>query len=149
MASGWYTEGLKRLLTDLNVSVTSLKGMLVDSTYAFDKTETTLTALAAKEISCTGYTGGYGGAGRKAATVTAQANQVDGRVDVAVGDLTGSTLGTGATVGGTALIYETGGNDASSIPIAWLDLADTPTNGGDITLDFAALGAGGNLRVTA
>ena len=149
MASGWYTEGLKRLLTDLNVSVTSLKGMLVDSTYAFDKTETTLTALAAKEISVSGYVGGFEGAGRKAATVTATANQVDGRADVAVADLTWTGLAAGATIGGAALIYETGGNDASSIPIAWLDLADTPTNGGDITLDFAALGAGGNLRVTA
>jgi hypothetical protein len=39
-----------------------------------------------------------------------------------------------------ALIYKHVTNDTDSIPLIHLDLASTPTNGGDITLAFASAG---------
>jgi hypothetical protein len=154
MASGWFTNGLLKLLDGtIDIDTSTLKVMLIDSTYTLDPDQdnvdiTGTSDLAAKEISgASGYTGGYAGSGRKTATITLQQNDSSNRVDIAIADLTWTSLGTGATIGGAALIYETGGADTSAIPIAFWDTTDTPTNGGNVTLDFAALASGGNLQI--
>jgi hypothetical protein len=95
-----------------------------------------------------GYTGGFAGAGRKTVTITGQANNTNNRADFAIADLTWTALGTGDTID-TAFLCKEITNDAGSKLIASFDLTNTPTNGGDITLDFLALGSGGNLRFAA
>lgn len=150
MASGWYSNGVLNCLNgtiDLDTDV--IKVMLVDEVYAYDPDHDFVNDISANEISATNYTGGFGGGGRKTATVTMQASTANNRVEIAIADLTWTALG-GAlndTVGAAVVIHEIT-NDAASIPIAYLDFTDTPTNGGNFTLDFTALGSGGNMRIT-
>jgi hypothetical protein len=44
------------------------------------------------------------------------------------------------------VIYKSTGNDATSKIIAVLDVTDTPANGGDITIAFAAPASGGIVK---
>jgi len=154
MASHWYNTALKEFLDGtMDIDTTTLKIMLVKSGYTPDKGDDVVDAGGANdavdhELTVSGYTGGYGGAGRKTATVTLQANDTDDRVDIAIADLTWTALATGETIAGAILIKEGGANDTTSRLIAYFDVTDTPTNGGDITLDFNSLGSGGNLRIS-
>lgn len=157
MASGLYSEGalgLQEHTIDLTSDV--LKLMLVDDTYAYDPDHTfvddgTANDPASHEISCTNYTGGFAGSGRKdvTGTLTQQYNATDNRTEIAVPDQTWTALGgvSNDTIGG-AILYVHDTNDGASRLIAFFDLADTVTNGGDIVLDFLSLGAGGNIRLT-
>lgn len=150
MASAWFDKGLYKSASG-NILLTSdtLKLMLVKSSYALDKTDEFVSDLGAVEIVATGYTGGFGGAGRKTVTLTGQANLTDHRADFAIADLTWSAIGGAAndTIGGAVLIKEIT-NDAASPVIVFFDIADINTNGGNITFDFLALGSGGNMRIT-
>jgi hypothetical protein len=151
MASQWHQSAIYSIINgDINLALDTFKIMLVDSTYSDNKDFSvvdngTADDPASHEISVTGYTPGFGGSGRKTAIITSQVNNTDDRVDFAIADLTWVGLSTGATIGGACLIKE-GTNDADSRLICFFDLPDTPTNNGDITLDFLALGSGGNLR---
>ena len=60
--------------------------------------------------------------------------------------MTWTSLGAGVAISGAVLVKEIT-NDASSRIIAWLDVADTSTNGSDFTLTFNTLANGGNLRI--
>lgn len=151
MASGFYSQGvLKCLDGTIDLDTSTLKVMLVSSSYSYDPDHDFVDDISANEISATNYTGGFGGAGRKTASVSMQRSTTNNRVEIALADLTWTALGgaSNATPSGCVLIYETGGADTAAIPIAFLDFSDTPTNGGDFTLDFTALGSGGNLRIT-
>ena len=79
-----------------------------------------------------------------------QASTANNRVEIAIADLTWTSLGgaTNQTINGVTLIKEGGANDTTSIPLANFDLTNTITNGGNVTLDFATLGAGGNIQIT-
>ena len=152
MASGWYTQGLLKIADgtiDLDTSV--VKVMLVKAAYTFDKSHSQVSTISAHEIVATNYTGGFNGAGRKTVSITMQKNDGAGRLDIAIGDVTYTALGGAVndTPAAVVVIFETGGADSSSIPIAYLDHDNTPTNGGNITLDMATLGAGGNLQIAA
>jgi len=156
MASMWYTQGLKECLDGTIVlGTTTLKVLLVDTTYTPVQSDTVVSTGGAgdaesAEINVANYARGWGGAGRKSATVTLVAYNAAPvyRVDIAIADMIWSALGTGATIAGAVLVKEGLANDTTSRPIAYFDVTDTPTNGGDISLDFAALGSGGNLRIT-
>ena len=147
---GFYETGLYRILTDLNLTSTTLKCMLLKTTAAWNPDEAVVgTSLTAAELSCTNYTVAYGGAGRKACTITGNANATDNRADFAVADQTWTTLGGASndTIGAAALIYEDT-SDAVSVPIVFWDVTNTPTNGGNITLDHPTLVAGGSLQIS-
>ena len=155
MASFWYNLGLKEVMdgTTIDIDGDTLKIMLVKSGYTANQDDDVVDAGGANdavdhELTVSGYTPGYGGAGRKTATITIGANDTDNRVDIAIADLTWTALATGETIAAAILIKEGGANDTTSRLIAYFDVTDTPTNGGDITLDFLALGSGGNLRVS-
>lgn len=156
MASFWYNTGLKDCLDGtIALGTTALKVMLVDSSYVPVQSDTVLntggaTDAESAEIDVANYTRGWGGAGRKSATLTLGVynSSPTFRVDVAIADMTWTALGVGATIAGAILVKEGVADDTTSRPIAYLDVTDTPTNGGDITLDFASLGAGGNLRIS-
>jgi hypothetical protein len=148
MASGVYTNGIESVLNGgIDLDTTSLKVMLVASSYTYDPDHDFVDDIT-ELSSVTNYTGGFNGAGRKAATVTITEQTANNRVVVILGDLTWTALGgaSNGTIGGAALIREIT-NDAASIPIAFFDVTDTPTNGSDVTLDFDA--TNGNIRFTA
>lgn len=68
-------------------------------------------------------------------------------------DKTFSSLAAGQTVGGCVLYrYSTSGSpnttsDTGQDLIAFYDVTDTPTNGGDITIQWASTSAGGTLKL--
>lgn len=153
MASHFYTTGLKECLDGtIDLDTDTIKLMLVTASYTPNKDDLVVDAGGANdpvdhEISVSGYTPGWGGAGRKTVTVTISANLTNDRVDIAINDQTWTSLGSGATIAGAILIKEGGANDTTSRLIAYFDVTDTATNGGDITLDFADIGSGGNLQI--
>lgn len=61
-------------------------------------------------------------------------------------NVTFSTLGTGNTIGG-CILYRAGANNNASPLIAFYDVVDTPTNGGDITIQWANTVNGGVLKL--
>jgi hypothetical protein len=156
MASGFYNQALADILSGaIDLDSNTLKIMLVDTGYTYDPDHQVVdnggndaTDPSHNEIVATNYTGGFAGAGRKTATLTVSKQDANNRAVITIGDLTWTALGgaTNDTVGGAILIKEIT-NDASSRVIAFFDLTDTPTNGGDFTLDFD--GTNGNLRFTA
>jgi hypothetical protein len=157
MASGAYSRGVLKILDGtIDLDTTALKVMLEQSGYnaVFDPDQASLDVaattndLTGQEATATGYTGGFGGAGRKAATVTLSEDTANNRVVTIIGDLTWTALGgaTNNTLGGCALVREVT-NDGASIPIAWLQFtANVTTNGSDILVDFD--GTNGNVRWT-
>lgn len=124
----------------------TIKTMLVNSTYSAARTDLVVDAGGANdaldaEISVSGYTGGWGGSGRKSLTSkTLTVDQPNNRAEFDAADLTWTALGSGATIAAMILIKEGGSNDTTSRLIAYLDVTDTSTNGGDITFTFDSQG---------
>lgn len=152
MASFFYTQGMKEMLDGtIDIDTNTLKIMLVKSGYVPAKADLVVDAGGANdavdhELTVSGYTPGWGGAGRKTPAVTMGTSTA--RVDIAIADLTWTALAAGETIANVLLIKEGGANDTTSRLIACFDVTDTATNGGDITLDFATLGAGGNMQIS-
>lgn len=150
MASGWFTAGFKAMNGTFDMDTSTLKIMLLKDSYTYNPDDASLTPLAAAECDATNYTGGFSGSGRKTASITSQQNDTSNRYEWAIADLTWTALGGASnnTLGGCALVWENT-NDAGSIPVAFFDFTDFTTNGSDVTLDFTALGSGGNIRIAA
>lgn len=94
------------------------------------------------EADATGYTGGFGGAGRQ--TLSNRATNLDlanDRVEFDFDDVPFGSLGNGTnnTLGGVGLVKEIT-NDGASPFIAWDDTGDVTTNGGTITYQVNAEG---------
>jgi len=120
-----------------------IKLMLIGTAtpYTFARTQSVLTTAAASELSVTGYAPGFAGAGRATlATPTITDDSTNGRSVYKMANPAAWTLSTGGTVA-AALIYKHITSDAASIPIAFLDWPDVPTNGGTFSIAFdAAMG---------
>jgi hypothetical protein len=133
-------DGTIDLLTD------TIKTMLVTSQYSAARTDLVVDNGGANdpvdaEINVTGYTRGWGGAGRKSlASKSVVVDQSNNRAEFSAGNLTWTALGTGATIAAMVLVKEGVSNDTTSRLIAYLDVTDTPTNGGDIAFTFDAEG---------
>lgn len=153
MASGAYSRGILKIIDGtIDLDTTTLKVALVKSTYTFDPDQPfvddgTANDVASHEADCTGYTGGFAGAGRKTATITLTEQTANNRVVVKIADLTWTALGGASnnTLGGCVLLREIT-NDGASYPIAFLDFTDVATNGGDVTVDMD--GTDGQIRFT-
>lgn len=147
MASGAYSRGVLKILDGtVDLDTTALKCGLAKSTYAPDPDESSLTTFASSEADCTGYTGGFAGAGRKSATVTLSEQTANNRTVTIIADLTWTALGGASnnTLAYEVLLREIT-NDASSVPIAYLNFsANVTTNGSDIAVDNDA--TNGNIR---
>lgn len=104
--------------------------ILVKSTYTPNRTDTG-TALAAAELSgVTGYTGGYGGSGRKAlGSKTITDDPTNHRTNYNAADPSAWTLGAGDTVGGVVVAKKGAASDATAVLLAFLELADTASSG--------------------
>jgi hypothetical protein len=147
MASGAYSRGVLKILDGtIDADTTATKIGLAKSAYAPDPDESALTTFASSEADCTGYTGGFGGAGRKAATITLTEQTANNRVVTIITDLTWTALGGGTnnTLRYAVWLREIT-NDAASVPLAFLQFtSDVTTNGSDILVDFD--GTNGNVR---
>jgi len=130
----------------VDLLVDTIKTMLVTSQYSPARTDLVVDAGGANdavdaEINVTSYTRGWGGSGRKSlASKTIVVDQANNRAEFSAGNLTWTTLGSGATIAAMVLIKEGASNDTTSRLIAYLDVTDTPTNGGDIAFTFDAEG---------
>ena len=117
----------------------AIKIMLVKSSYVFNN-DHTVTDLAAHEVGVSGYTGGFNGAGRKAlASKTTTKDNTNDRTVYDAADPSPWTLAAGEIVGGAAVIRENT-NDAGSTALFFINLTDTPTNGGTQSITFAVTG---------
>jgi hypothetical protein len=150
MASTAFSRGILSIINGtIALATTAVKVPLCKSTYAPDPDESALTTMAASEADCTGYTGGFNGAGRKTGTVTLAEQTANNRVVTIIADLTWTALGGASnnTLGFACLVREVT-NDAASIPIAAMQFSSTvTTNGSDVTCDFDNVN--GNLRWAA
>lgn len=147
MASGAYSHGVLNILNGTVVpGTTTTKIGLAQSSYAPSGGEQNLSTFAAAEATCSGYTGAFGGSGRKAATVTLTEQAGSTRVVTIFSNLTWSALG--GAVNNTlayAVWLREITNDASSIPLAFLGFASNlTTNGSDVLVSFD--GTNGNVR---
>lgn len=141
MADGMFNKGKYLILSDsISLSSDTLKVMLVTSSYTFDKTHNFVGDVSSNELSVSGYTGGFAGAGRKTvASKTFTEDDTNHRAVFAVADITWTSLAAGQTIGGAILIKEVT-NDAASPLIAFFDLTNTATTGANVTLDFSSTG---------
>lgn len=115
----------------LNLKTDTLKYILLDSTFALDKDDEFVADVVAHEIAGSGYTGGYGGSGRKeVGTRTSGHNGTSHKAFLDADDKTWTALDAG-TVGAVGVVKETGGSDATAIFIGAQDITDKPTNGSD------------------
>lgn len=135
----WTNGGLKRVLEgSLNLTSTTLKVMLLNSAYLPDPDHEFVASLTTYELSGTGYVAGFGNSGRK--TLASKVFAKDDTNDCATMDATdpvwtGADFGTAACA---AIIFETGGSDATSPVIALLPINNGEAQGGSFTLQFGA-----------
>lgn len=155
--AGWYQKALAEIGDgDIDLNSNTLKLMLVTPGYVYDPDHTVIdnaandsTDPSFNEISATNYTGGFGGGGRKTATITG-GGLVDNTNNYGywyITDLTWSSLGgaSNATVGALILVKEIT-NDTASRLIAYLGITNRATDGSDFPINFASSAEGGNLR---
>ena len=117
------------LLVDPNTELTAGTEFLGD-----------VTAISIGEISVTGYTPGHGEAGRKLVTdITATfISTITSKWDAT--DATFGILASGVTINGAVLHFKGSANDNTAKIIAFYDLTNTATNGGTVTVEWAATG---------
>jgi len=128
------------LLTD------TIKVGLSTSTHVENKDDTFLDDVGADdfidgELSGTGYTAGFGGAGRKSiGSKTLAYDAANDRVEFDGADQTWTAISAGTAAQATLMREVT--NDAGSPPIANVDSGGFPvvTNGGDVTIAWNAEG---------
>lgn len=143
MANGVYNRGKFLVATaGVNLSSADLRVLLVKSTYTFDPDHNFVADVVAGslEISVAGYA---------RFTLTGKTVVEDDTNDFAYLDAVDalfSALAAGQTVGGAVLFIHTG-SDATAQVIAFYDLVDTLTNGGDITVVWNTVANGGILKV--
>jgi hypothetical protein len=128
----------------------TIKVVLLTSAASPDQDVDFMTTYTATELSCTGYTAGYGGAGRLTLAATkAWSHTSTTAVFDSTGDLTWTACGAayaGAAVKYILLIKEIT-SDAASPCIACFELASTVMpNGGNLVL---AWNASGLINITA
>lgn len=126
-------DGTIALLTD-TIKVYAVKSSYTpnrDHDFVGDTTEIT---------GVSGYTGGFGGAGRKTlASKTLTVTDASDLFAFDAADVAFGALGTGDTIGGFVITKEIT-NDAASPIVAFNGITNTPTNGASVTLQFDAAG---------
>jgi hypothetical protein len=156
--AGWYAHGARHVGDAGNLDGDAFKFMLVTPGYIFDPAHQFVdngagdsTDPSFNEIAADNYPGGFGGAGRLAATIAAGAVEPDADYAFwALSDVTWTTLGgsTNATVGALILIKEIT-NDGASLLIAYLGITNRATDGTDFVVNFPSASEGGSLRMQA
>ena len=140
MASNLYQEGLLRIMNrNIDLAADTIKVLLLGTGYTPNKDHQFVSDVVASELSGTGYTGGFGGSGRK--TLASKALAKSDTTDKAyfdAADVTWSAINAGTI--GYAVVFKEITSDALSPVIANVDVADIVTNGGDVTIAWASTG---------
>lgn len=152
MANLVYNRG-KFIIGTVDATGTTWRVMLVSTGYVADQDHNFVNANSSSgslgepkvyEISVAGYS-------RQNLTLTAFEDDTNEFAGLDGSDSTFTALTAGQTVGG-AVIYRyssSGGTtgDSGQDLLAFYDVTDTPTNGGDITIQWASTSAGGVLKL--
>lgn len=121
MASGGYNFGRESLMTALNLTSDTIRAMLVDDTYTFAATETTMTTA---------------GTARLDTDVTLGTKTVtDGVFDAA--NATWTAVAAGDTIT-AVIIFKFVTNDAGSTPLVYIDVTDQATDGSNVEIQWDA-----------
>ena len=154
MANFVYNYG-KFLLANgsLNLLTDNIALLLVTPDYEASNTianladANTMHEIASYELT-TGTVSGYAryALASKSVSETDDGGSSNGFAFFKASNVTFSSLGTGNTVGGCILIRQGADNNACPL-IAFYDVVDTPTNGGDITIQWASDANGGVLKL--
>lgn len=146
MANGVYNRGKFLIGTGLNLDTAALHLVLVANTYTFNNDHNTLVDLEGSEITTSTVTGYVRQVLNNTSVVEDDTNDF---AYLTADNVTFTTLGTGNTIGGAVLVANTGGSGANSNSqlLAFYDIVDTPTNGGDITIQWANTVNGGVLKL--
>lgn len=150
MADIFFNSGKKKIADHddadtINLLSNTIQVMLVATTYTGNADDDFVddggaNDPASHEISVTGYTPGFGGTGRKTlAGKTIVTDDANDRAEFDANDVAWTALGTGATIG-SVILYKRNTSDSDSQLIAKFDVTDTPTNGGDITVQWNSEG---------
>lgn len=136
MASIIYDSAKKAFLDGTITSGSTIKAMLVGTGYTADAGHVYVSSASGYELSGTGYTGGYGGSGRKTlASKTVTVDSVESRAVFDAADLTWTSISAG-TAAAVVLVVETGGSDATSLLVAYCDIPDYVTDGGNLAVTW-------------
>jgi hypothetical protein len=141
MANLTMNEGIESIVDrNIDLIADTIKIALVSSTYSPNKDDQFIDTGGASDV--------VDAIIGTAQTLGSKATGKDTTGDFAyfdAADPTFTAVAAGSTVAG-AVIYKDTGTPTTSKIIEYLDLTDTPTNGGDITIQFAAPASGGVLK---
>lgn len=145
MASLWTNKGVYLAMSgqlDLDAA-SGLKIALMKSSYTPNQDDNFMSAIASAECDASGYTGGFGGAGRKAlSSKTVTEDDANNRVVFDAADPSAWTLAAGNTLRHSVIVLEVT-NDTDSPVVCANDFgSDFVTNGGDLSLAFSSSGIG-------
>lgn len=147
MANGVYNRGKYVLATAaLNLATADLRVMLVNTGYTFDNNHNFIDNSGAgdpidQEISVGGY------ARQALANETVTEDDTNDFAYLDADDAVFTALVAGQTIGGAILFDQAGGADTARVVIAFYDLTDTATNGGNVTIQWATPANGGVLKL--
>jgi TctA family transporter len=128
---------------DVDFLSDTIEVIATKSTYTPNKDDTNSVYAAAEISGVSGYTGGFGGAGRKVlANKTITNDTTNDRTTYDADDPSAWTIGAGDTIGGFIIGKKGSASDATATPLFFLDVTDTPTNGAALTLQLPAAGIG-------
>jgi hypothetical protein len=141
MANGVYNKGKYTIFNAGYLNSTgTLKVLLVTSSYSFDADHNFVSDVSANEISVSGYSRQALGTPTRTEDDTNDFAYLDGD------DTTFASLASGQTVGGAIVFWDMGGADSANPLLAFYDLTNTATNGGDIVVQWAAAASGAVLK---
>lgn len=140
MANGVYNKGKYLFASGGITTSTDLRTLLVNSSYSFADTHNFVSDVSSSEISVSGY------ARYDHSSVTITEDDTNDFAYLDLDDATFTSLAAGQTIGG-AVLYKYNAADSSAEVIAFYDVTDTPTNGGDVTIQWAAAGSGAVLKL--
>lgn len=140
MASFWTNKGLVNILSgDVDLRDDTIKVMLLDDEALATKDINFVSEISADELTGSGYTGGFGGAGRKTlASKVFTENDTDDRAEFDAADVVWTAIDAGSAQ--MAAVIKEITNDGASLVLGFVDITDTMTNGGDLTINWAATG---------
>jgi hypothetical protein len=139
----------KKMLHDATLDLTSdvIQVMLVTSSYVANPDHDFVDEAGTDdpidhELSGTGYTGGWGGSGRKTlASIAITEDDANDRAKFDAADVAWTALGPAGTAAAALLIRKGTSDDTDALLIAHFDTGfPVITNGSDVTLAWDALG---------
>lgn len=132
MPSRTYNKGINEISNQgIDFLNDTIKIMLVNSAYAHNPDSNFVSDIVANEVA--------GATRQTLGTKTVTEDDTNDRSVFDAADPTFPSVTSGSTIGG-AVVFKDTGADATSPLIAFLDTTDTPTNGGNITIQFSANG---------